>query len=44
MIKKIGGKYYVYSEKSKRLSRGYGSRREALCRLRQIEFWKRKKK
>lgn len=43
MIRKVGSKYYVYSEKGKRLSRGYTSRKAAVKRLRQIEFFKHKK-
>lgn len=41
MIKKSGGKYYVYSKKGKKLSRGL-SRKGAVARLRQIEWFKHK--
>jgi len=45
MIKKLDGKYFVYShDGNKRLSAGYDSREDALKRLRQIEFYKRKDK
>lgn len=44
MIRKIGGKYYVYSKKGKRLSKGYSSRAEAERRLKQIEYFKHKGK
>jgi hypothetical protein len=43
MIRKVDGKYFVFSEKGKKLSRGYGTRAAAQKRLRQIEFFKRKK-
>ena len=42
MIRKVNG-YVVYSEKGKRLSRAYSTRKQAEKRLRQIEFFKRKK-
>lgn len=40
VIKKIGGKYYVYSHEGKKLSDGYDTREEALERLREIEYFK----
>lgn len=40
VIKYENSKYYVYSEKGKRLSRGYASKEEAEKRLRQIEAFK----
>lgn len=41
MIKKIKGMYYVYNHLGvKRLSKGYRSRKAALKRLRQIEYFK----
>ena len=39
-IRKIDGKYYVYSSKGKRLSRGYASKKDAVARLREIEHFK----
>lgn len=39
-IRKEGGKYYVYSSKGKKLSKGYSSRKEAVKRLGQIEHFK----
>jgi hypothetical protein len=38
------GKYYVFSEKGKRLSKAYDTREEAEKRLRQIEYFKHKNK
>ena len=43
MIRRVDGKYYVYSEKGKKLSRGYKSRDAAKNRLREIEYFKHKK-
>jgi len=43
MIRKINNKFYVYSEKGKRLSKGYSTRKEAEKRLREIEYFKHKK-
>ncbi len=44
MIRKIKGKFYVYSEDGKRrLSKGYETKSEAAARLRQIEYFKNKK-
>lgn len=42
MIRKIGTKYYVYSEKGKKLSRGYSSKGQAAKRLHEIEYFKHK--
>lgn len=39
-IRKVGGSYYVYSSKGKKLSKGYRSRKDALKRLREIEYFK----
>lgn len=44
MIRKTPKGYVVYSEKGKRLSRPYKSRAQAERRLRQIEYFKHKKK
>lgn len=44
MIRKTKSGYVVYSEKGKRLSRPYKSRAQAVKRLRQIEYFKHKKK
>ena len=43
MIRKVGGKYYVYSERGKKLSRGYKTKAAARHRLREIEYFKHKK-
>jgi len=43
MIRKVMGKYYVFSEKGKRLSKAYDTKAEAEKRLRQIEYFKYKK-
>ena len=40
MIRKEGSEYFVYSEKGKKLSKGYASKGEAEKRLGQIEFFK----
>lgn len=40
MIRKEGSEYFVYSEKGKKLSKGYGSKAAAEKRLGQIEFFK----
>jgi len=40
MIKKVGKQYFVYSEKGKKLSKGYGSKKTAAKRLGQIEWFK----
>lgn len=45
MIRKVKGKYYIYSETTgKRISKGYNTKKEALKRLRQIEYFKHKNK
>jgi hypothetical protein len=44
MIREILGKYYVHSEKGKKLSKGYKSRKAAKERLREIEYFKYKNK
>jgi hypothetical protein len=45
MIRKVSGGYVVVSERTgKRLSRVYRSKAQAQKRLRQIEFFKHKKK
>ena len=43
MIRKTSKGYVVYSEKGKRLSKPYSTRKEAEERLRQIEYFKHKK-
>lgn len=41
MIKREGGKYYVYDDSgTKKLSRGYATKKQAEARLRQIEMFK----
>lgn len=41
MIKKIKSLYYVYNHTGvKKLSKGYRSRKDAVKRLRQIEYFK----
>jgi len=44
MIKKIGGKYTVMSENTGRKFGTYKTKKEALARLRQIEYFKHLKK
>jgi hypothetical protein len=44
MIRKRNDKYYVYSEKGKKLGGPYKTRAEALKRLRQVEYYKRRTK
>lgn len=44
MVRKVAGKWYVYSDSGKRLSRGYTSRADAEKRLREIEMFKHMKK
>ncbi|MCX6766011.1 MAG: hypothetical protein NT136_03570 [Candidatus Moranbacteria bacterium] len=44
MIKKIRGQYVVLSEKTGRVFGRYRTKKEALKRLRQIEFFKHLKK
>lgn len=39
-IRKIDGKYIIYSKKGKKLSKPYTSEEEAKKRLKQIEFFK----
>lgn len=39
-VRQEAGKYYVYAESGKKLSRGYDSESEANNRLRQIEYFK----
>jgi len=41
MIRKVKGGYIVVSHKGKRLSRVYKSRKSAVTRLGQIEYFKR---
>lgn len=44
MIKRIGGKYYVYNEDgTKKLSKGYSKKSDAVNRLVQIEHFKKSK-
>jgi hypothetical protein len=43
MIKKTKSGYVVYSEKGKKLSRVYKTKTEASKRLREIEYFKRRK-
>ena len=40
MIKKVGSKYVVMSEKTGRKFGTYKTKKEALVRLRQVEFFK----
>lgn len=42
VVRRVGGRFYVYSKKGRRLSKGYSSRKAALKRLRQIEYFKHK--
>lgn len=44
MIKKVKNKYYVYSESGKKMSKGYDTKKDAVKRLRQIEYFKHKNK
>jgi hypothetical protein len=44
MIKKVDGKYFVYSESGKKLGGPYASKGQATKRLQQIEFFKHKQK
>lgn len=43
MIKKVLGGYQVLSSKGKNMGGPYKTRKEALKRLRQVEFFKRQK-
>jgi hypothetical protein len=43
MLRKIKGKWYVLSKEGKRLSKGYNTKKEAMKRLIQIEYYKHKK-
>ena len=43
MIRKTSSGYVVYSEKGKKLSKPYRTRKEAEKRLKQIEWFKHKK-
>jgi hypothetical protein len=43
MIRKVGSGYAVFSSEGKQLSKSYGTRAQALKRLKQIEFFKNKK-
>jgi hypothetical protein len=43
MIKKVSGGYQVLSSKGKNMGRAYKTRKEALKRLRPVEFFKHKK-
>ena len=44
MIKKVAGGYKIVSSKGKNLGGPYRTRKEAEKRLRQVEFFKHKKK
>ena len=44
MVKKVSGGYKVYSESGKPLSKTYATKQQANERLREIEYWKSKKK
>ena len=44
MIRKVKGGFVVLSEKGKHLGGPYSSRELAEHRLRQVEYWKHKKK
>jgi|GEM_PF-5030102 len=44
MIKPINGKWYVFSEKGKKMGGPYRSRKEAVHRLKQVEWFKNKGK
>lgn len=44
MIKKIGSEYFIFNKTgSKRLSKGYSSRKKSLVRLREIEYFSNRK-
>lgn len=43
MVRKVSGGWKVYSEKGKPLSRTYSTKEQAQERLREIEYYKRKK-
>ena len=43
MIKKVAGGYQVLSSKGRNMGGLYKTKKEALKRLRQVEFFKRKK-
>lgn len=43
VIKEENGKYYIYSKKGKKLSKGYSSKQEAKKRLNEIEYFKNSK-
>ena len=43
MLKKVSGGYKVYSESGKPLSKTYATKQQAQARLREIEFYKRRK-
>jgi SPP1 gp7 family putative phage head morphogenesis protein len=40
VVRRVGGKWYVYGEGGKKLSKGYASKAAAIRRLRQIEYFK----
>lgn len=43
MIRKVRGKYHIYSKGGRKLTkRGYSTKAQAMKRLRQIEYFKRK--
>ncbi|NIN66117.1 MAG: hypothetical protein GTO63_15765 [Anaerolineae bacterium] len=42
MIRKVGEGFVIYSEKGKKLSKKYATRKAAERRLRQIEYFKHK--
>jgi len=43
MIKSVKGGYKVYSESGKPLSKTYSTKAQAQARLRQVEYFKKKK-
>ena len=43
MIKSVKGGYKVYSESGKPLSKTYSTKSQAQARLRQVEYFKKKK-
>ena len=43
MVKKVGGGWKVYSESGKSLSKTLPTKKDANQRLRQVEYFKRKK-
>jgi hypothetical protein len=42
-VKKVNGGWAVFSESGKQLSKAYGSKKDAVNRLKEIEYFKHKK-